>query len=93
MFAQYLKWLYIKEKKTGWKGSVKVFSIDYNAINTSNISDIHRCLIKNTWYKIIFGIIKKIFIVLLTSCINTSSIGNASNHTKCVSANNQKCEI
>ena len=33
------------------------------------------------------------FIVLLTRCINTSSIVNASNHTKCVSANNQKCEI
>ena len=80
MFAQYLKWLYMKKKKkkTGWKGSVKDFSIDYNAIITS---------------KIIFGIIKKMFIVLLTSCINTSSIVNASNHTKCVSANNQKCEI
>ena len=67
-----------KKKKLGWKGSVKDFSIDYNAIITS---------------KIIFGIIKKMFIVLLTSCINTSSIVNASNHTKCVSANNQKCEI
>ena len=33
------------------------------------------------------------FIVLLTSYINTSGIVNASNHTKCVSANNQKCEI
>ena len=46
-----------KKKKMGWKGSVKDFSIDYNAIITSNISDIHRYLIKNTWYKIIFGII------------------------------------
>ena len=46
-----------KKKKLGWKGSVKDFSIDYNAIITSNISDIHRYLIKNTWYKIIFGII------------------------------------
>ena len=33
------------------------------------------------------GIIKKIFIVLL------SSIVNASNHTKCVSLSNQKCMI
>ena len=32
-----------------------------------------------------FGFIKKIFIRLLTS------IGNASNHTKCVSFSNQKC--
>ena len=31
------------------------------------------------------GIIKKKFVVLLTSAVNTS------NHTKCVSLNNQKC--
>ena len=31
------------------------------------------------------GIIKKNFVVLLTSAVN------ASNHTKCVSLNNQKC--
>ena len=40
-----------------------------------------------------FGIIKQIFIVLLTSIINTSSIGNASNHTKCVFLSKQKYEI
>ena len=34
-----------------------------------------------------FGLIKKIFIGLL------SGIVNASNHTKCVSLSNQKCEI
>ena len=34
-----------------------------------------------------FKIIKNMFIVWLTS------IGNASNHTKCVSLSNQKCEI
>ena len=34
-----------------------------------------------------FGIIKKMFIVLLASIVN------ASNHTKCVSLSNQKCKI
>ena len=34
-----------------------------------------------------FGLIKKIFIGLLTGLVN------GSNHTKCVSLNNQKCEI
>ena len=34
-----------------------------------------------------FGIIKKMFIVLL------SNIVNVSNHTKCVSLSNQKCKI
>ena len=42
---------------------------------------------KNTWYKIIFRLIKKIFMGLLISILN------ASNHTKCVSLNRQKCEI
>ena len=35
-------------KKTGLKGCVKVFSVDYNAIDTSNILDIHRYLTKET---------------------------------------------
>ena len=34
-----------------------------------------------------FAIIKKMFIVLLTSIVS------ASNHTKCISLSNQKCEI
>ena len=34
-----------------------------------------------------FGLIKKMFIVLLTSIVN------ASNHTKCISLSNQKCKI
>ena len=33
------------------------------------------------------------FLVLLTSLINTSSIVNASNHTKYVSSSNQKCKM
>ena len=38
-------------------------------------------------YKIIFGLIKKIFIGLLTGLVN------GSNHTKCILLSNQKCEI
>ena len=34
-----------------------------------------------------FGIIRKMFIIFLTSIVN------ASNHTKCVSLSNQKCKI
>ena len=34
-----------------------------------------------------FGIIKKMFIVLLTSIVN------AANHRKCISLSNQKCKI
>ena len=43
-----------------WKSrakSVKVFSFDYDTIDTSNILDIHRYLKKEIWNKIMFGII------------------------------------
>ena len=42
---------------------------------------------KIAWNKIIFGLIKKIFIGLLTGLVNRS------NHTKCVLLSNQKCMI
>ena len=35
-------------KKTEPKGSVQVFSVDSNAIDSSNILDIHRYLMKET---------------------------------------------
>ena len=39
------------------------------------------------------GIIKKMFIVLLTSIVNSSSLVNAFGHTKFVSLSNQKCNM
>ena len=33
-------------KKTGLKGTVIFFSVDFNRIDTNNILDIHRCLKK-----------------------------------------------
>ena len=74
-------------KKTGLTEGVKFFSVDYNPIDNNNILDIHKYLMKITWYKIMFRLIKKIFIGLL------SSIVNASYHTKHVSLSNQKCKI
>ena len=65
----------------------KFFSADFNPIDTNNILDIHKYLIKRTYYKIIFGLIRKMFMGL------SISITNASNHTKCVSLSSQKCEI
>ena len=46
-------------KKPELKGVVKGFSVDYNAIDTNDILDIHRYLVKKTWYKIMFGFTKK----------------------------------
>ena len=42
---------------------------------------------KITCYKIMFGLIKKIFNGSFTD------LANGSNHTKCVSLINQKCQI
>ena len=46
-------------KKTGLKGSVKLFSADFNPIDTSDILDIHKYLMKGTLYKIMFELNKK----------------------------------
>ena len=60
------------------------FPVDYKTFNTSDITDIHKYLMKKQ-YKILFGLIKKIFIALWTG------LDNAWNLTKCVSLSNQKC--
>ena len=64
-----------------------MFSIDFNPIDTNDILDIHKYLKKRTWYKIMFGLIKKIFIGSLTGLVN------GTNHTKCVPLINKKCMI
>ena len=35
------------------------YSVDFNPVDTNNILDIHRCLMKGKKFKIMFGIIKK----------------------------------
>ena len=43
-------------KKTGLKGVIKFFSVNFNSINTN---DIHKYLMKKLRYEIMFGLIKK----------------------------------
>ena len=66
-------------KKIRLKGSVKDFRDDYNAIDSNDILGIHRYLM--------FELIKKIFIGLLTGLVNEY------NYTKCASLSNQKYMI
>ena len=66
------------------KRKCNFFSVDFNPIDTNNILDIHRYLMKGKYYKIILRLIKKMSIELLISIVN------ASNHTKCFSLSNQK---
>ena len=54
-------------KKTGLKWIVILFSVDFNPIDANYILDIHKYLMKGTWYKIMFELIKKVFIRLLSA--------------------------
>ena len=74
-------------KKTRLIGIFNFFSVDFNPNDANNILDINKYLIKGIWYEIMFGLIKKIFIRLLTDIVS------ASNHTKCILLSNQKCMI
>ena len=78
--------------KTGLKGSVQVFSVDYNATDTRDILDIHRYIMEETWYKM-FWSIKKMFIELLSVCTTISFSGSLQSNyeepIKCVSLTNQ----
>ena len=51
------------KKKTGLKRNCKIFSVDFNPIDNNDILDMHKYLMKRTWYKIMFGLFKKILIV------------------------------
>ena len=55
---------------------VKCFSADFNPNNTNDILGIQKYLMKRTRYKLMFGLIKQIFIGFLTGIVSTS------NHTK-----------
>ena len=75
------------KKKNRIKRSSKIFSVGFNPIDTNDILDVHKYLMNRTWYKIMFGLIKKVFIALLTALVN------GSNHKNSISLGNQKCKI
>ena len=52
------------------------FSVDYRAFSASDIIDIHKYLKKKAWHKAIFGLIKKMFFVFLTSLAKPLTIQN-----------------
>ena len=62
------------KKKTGLRGVAKFFSVYFNPADTNNILGIHKYFTIRTRYKTMFGLIKKIFIAVL------SNITNGSNH-------------
>ena len=64
---------------------MKFFSVGFNPIDTNDTLGINKYLMKRTWYKIMFGLMKKITIGLLTGLVN------GSNHTTWVLLSSQKC--
>ena len=48
---------------TRFGGVVKLFSVDFYAIDTNNILDIYKYSMRRTRCKILFRLIKKIFII------------------------------
>ena len=56
-------WSVDNMKKTGLKGYIYDFSVDYDAIAVSHILDIHKYLMKkNEIKKKMFGFVKRIFV-------------------------------
>ena len=63
-------------KKAGLKKSVKLFSVDFNPIDTKDILDVHKYLIRGTRDKIMFWLINKIIIGLLIGIVSRSNNTN-----------------
>ena len=71
------------------KGNVYDFSVDYNAIDKSDILNIHKYLmVKNN---ITYCLIQQVLFALLSFSGSLAGIAHVSGHTKCVSLNNQQC--
>ena len=54
------------KKKNRIKTNCKFFLVDLSPVDTNDILDIHKNLMKETWYKIMFGLIKKIVYEIIT---------------------------
>ena len=65
-------------------GYVYDFSVDYKAITNNKIHDIHRYLMKKTVLYEMFGVMKKIFVIVLISTINS---------LKCNLVKTQECNV
>ena len=56
-------------KKQDWKTNSNFFSVDFNPIDTNNNLDIDAYLMKRKQYKIMLGLIKKMFMGLWGKCL------------------------
>ena len=61
--SKYFSVNYMK-KKTGLKEKVNFFSVDFNPVDTNDISDIQKYLIKKTYNKTMLGLINNIYWII-----------------------------
>ena len=78
-------------KPTGLNGYVYDFLVSFGSIDVDDNLYIHKYLMNK--YKIMLGLIKHLLKkhLLLSFNVSLGSIVNASDHTKCISLNNQQC--
>ena len=57
-------------KKDGIRKGFDFFLVDFDAIDANANLDANKYLMERAWYKKIFGLIKKMFIGLLTGLLN-----------------------
>ena len=85
---------YADSEEVTFKGNVDDFLVDYDAIDKTEILNIHKYLIIKK-IKIMFAFIKKMFTALLSVWMTRSFGGsvpsNSDRHIKCVSLSNQPC--
>ena len=81
---------YPDSEEVSLKGNVYNFSVDYDAINKSDVLNIHKYLMTKN-IKQVFIIIKQVFIILLRY---SSSLARAAKfRTKCLSLNDETCMV
>ena len=77
--------------KTGLTGNVQVFSVD-----TNDVLDIDRYLMKKAYYEVMFTFIKKMFFGLVSTCtiggFRDLIASDLKELIKCISLNNQRCK-
>ena len=52
-------------EKPELKGIVKLFSVDFNSIDTNDVTDIHKYLMERTWNRInVWNYFKKVYCII-----------------------------
>ena len=76
---------HVKSEELIFKGNVYDFSDNYKTIDKSDLLNIFKYLIVKNNKKMVFRLIKKMFITLLSFSESLAQVAKVSNHTKLIS--------